>query len=119
VELNAKYRDLIQRAYETGTNLCLIQKTKEKWTSIESTDKNGRKVMKPNPTGVMEPTGFKEAGYIVQANLRHYWTRERGFGVEVLNCRQNMGVAGQEYDDLDFPTLAQLVFPETDEEEWG
>lgn len=118
VELNAQYRDLIQKAYDTGVNLQLIQKVKEKWGTVDKVDRNGKKTSSPYPTGEMEPTGFKEAGYIVQANLRHRWDKERGFILDVINCRQNMTVSGEEYDNIDFPTFAQLVFPETDEESW-
>lgn len=119
VKLNAMYRDLIQLAYDADVNLQLIQKVKEKWISVPKKDENGRTVgEKPSATGEMEPTGFKECGYLVQANLRHSWDKENGFVVHVVNCRQNMGIAGQEFAGLDFPTMAQLVFPESSEEQW-
>ncbi len=117
--LNAWYRDLIQRAYDTGVNLCLIQKVKERWTTYTAVDnRTGREVQKPIPSGVLEPVGFKEANYIVQANISHNWDKERGFVVNIVNCRQNMNIAGQEYVDLDFTTLARMVFPESAEEDW-
>lgn len=118
VALNSAYRDLIQQAYDQQVNLQLIQKVKEKWISVEGTDRNGRKVMKPHATGEMEPTGFKEAGYLVQANIRHSWDKENGFGIEVMNCRQNMSIAGETFYNIDFATLAQMVFPESDEAAW-
>jgi hypothetical protein len=118
VALNAKYRDLIQRAYDSHVNLQLIQKVKERWGTIKKVNRDGRSVDSPYPTGEMEPTGFKEAGYIVQANLSHSWNVERGFVVNVLNCRQNMGVAGQEYEALTWPELGQLVFPDSEESDW-
>ena len=118
VRLNSDYRDLIQQAYDASVNLQLIQKVKEKWISIEGTDRNGKKVLKPQATGLMEPTGFKEAGYIVQVNIEHGWDKERGFLVNVKNCRQNMSIAGEIYENIDFPMLAQLVFPESSEEQW-
>jgi hypothetical protein len=103
--LNGEYRGWIQDAYDAGVNLQLIQKVKEKWEN----DK---------PTGEMEPHGFKQAGNIVQVNLEHSWSQERGFVVKVVNCRQNMELAGEEYEGLDFPTLAQLVFPESSDGDW-
>lgn len=118
VTLNAQYRDLIQRAYDSNVNLQLIQKVKEKWGTIKKVNREGRTVDSPYPTGEMEPTGFKEAGYIVQANIRHSWDKERGFVLNVLNCRQNMAVAGEELVNFSFPDFAQLVFPGTDEEDW-
>lgn len=118
VQLNARYRDLIQRAYDTGVNLQLIQKVKEKWQSVDKVDRNGRKTSSPYPTGEYEPTGFKEAGYIVQANIQHAWDKERGFILKVLNCRQNMGIAGEEYENFSFGDIAQLVFPTSSETDW-
>jgi hypothetical protein len=119
VALNAKYRDLIQQAYAANVNLQLIQKVKEKWGTIQKVNREGRLVDSPYPTGEMEPTGFKEAGYIVQANIRHSWDKEQGFGIHVLNCRQNMGIAGESYYNITLPELGQLVFDDSDESDWS
>lgn len=110
VRLNGRYRDRIQRAYDSGVNLQLIQKVKERWTLNAKGS--------PVPSGNFEPTGFKEANYIVQVNLRHSWEKERGFVLDVINCRQNMGIAGESFENLSFPELAMLVFPESSEEDW-
>lgn len=122
-ELNAWYRDLIQQAYDSNVSLQLIQKVKEKWGTVKKQNKDGRIVDSPYPTGEFEPTGFKEAGYIVQANLKHSFVpatdgEPSKFVVKVINCRQNMAVAGEEFDNLDFPTFGQMVFPESDESDW-
>jgi hypothetical protein len=111
VKLNARYRDLIQLAYDTGVNLQLIQKVKERWTENAKGS--------PVPSGVFEPTGFKEIGYLVQANLRHAWTKEHGFTIDVMNCRQNMGIAGETYEGFGFPELARAIFPDTTEADWA
>jgi hypothetical protein len=103
--LNGEYRGLIMDAYNAGVNLQLIQKVKEAWED----DK---------PTGVMIPTGFKQAANVAQVNLSHTWDLELGFQTTITNCRQNMGIAGDVNTDLDFVTLAQLVFPDTTEEDW-
>src|ERR1700674_2432550 len=118
VKLNAEYRALIQRAYESNVNLHLIQKVKERWETVSETDRNGMSKNVGRPSGRFEPTGFKEANYIVQANIEHCWEKERGFGIKVHNCRQNMTLAGDEYWGLDWPTLGQLVFPESSEQDW-
>lgn len=110
VRLNSRYRDRIQRAFDSGVNLQLIQKVKERWTT------NGKG--SPVPSGNFEPTGFKEANYIVQVNIRHSWEKERGFVIDVINCRQNMELAGETFENLSFPELAQLVFPESEESDW-
>jgi hypothetical protein len=121
-KLNADYREWIHAFDDCDANLQLIQKVKEKWETVEQIDNNtGKKKSVGRPSGRMEPTGFKEAGYLVQANLRHFWDRERGFVVEVINCRQNMALAGKEFDHgaLDFPTFAQLVFEDSSEGDWS
>lgn len=110
--LNARYRMLIQAAYDKGCNLQLVQKVKERW----GTDKNGKNLA---PMGVFDPQGFKECNYIVQANLEHSWTKEDGFRVKIVNCRQNMTIAGEEFTNFDWPTLGQLVFPNSTSEDWA
>lgn len=119
VKLNSEYRDLIQRAYDGGVNLQLIQKVKEKWISVEAVvAATGRKKLKPQNTGEMEPTGFREAGYLVQVNIQHSWTKEEGFALQIINCRQNMAIAGETFYNTSFPELASLVFPESEMENW-
>lgn len=103
--LNGEYRGLVQDAYDAGVNLQLIQKVKEAWKD----DK---------PTGEMKPVGFTQAQNIVQINLRHTWSQEDGFLTEVINCRQNMALAGAVFPDLTFTELAMGVFPGTSEEDW-
>ena len=103
--LNGEYRGMIMDAYDAGVNLQLIQKVKEKWED----DK---------PTGEMKPVGFQQAANVVQVNLAHSWSPETGFQTTISNCRQNMSIAGDTNTDLDFVTLAQLVFPDTTEEDW-
>ncbi len=108
--LNAKYRQLLQDAYDSGVNLQLVQKIKERWTQNAKGS--------PVPSGVFEPMGFKEANYIVQANLEHSYDAETGkFSVRVVNCRQNMGVVGT-HESLTFPELGSMVFGEESEDSW-
>lgn len=103
--LNGEIRGLIQDAYDAGVNLQLIQKVKEAWENDQ-------------PTGKMVPNGFKGAASIAQVNLSHAWSLEDGFQTTITNCRQNMTVAGETVTDLDFTTLAMMVFPDTDESDW-
>lgn len=103
--LNGEIRGLIQDAYDAGVNLQLIQKVKESWKD----DK---------PTGEMKPVGFSGAQSIAQVNLRHTWDSENGFQTEIVNCRQNMSLAGTIVPELTYADLAQAVFPESDEGDW-
>lgn len=132
--LNADYIDMVQSGVDAHVNMQFIQKLKEKWGQTDEVfvDENGnrRTKKKPYATGEMIPTGFKELGYKVQANLQHTWDMTNGFGIRVENCRQNMSVAGLIYysgwplgaDDsipeLSFPFIATQIFPETEEEHW-
>jgi hypothetical protein len=103
--INGNYRYLLQCGYDAGVNLQLIQKVKETW-------KNDK------PSGEYAPMGFKEANYIVQANLEHSWSKADGFGIEVVNCRQNMALAGDQFFNMDFSTFAQMVYPDSAPEDW-
>jgi hypothetical protein len=103
--LNGELRGLIMDAYDAGVNLQLIQKVKEEWKD-------------ESPTGVMIPSGFRQAPNIVQVNLRHEWSIEDGFTTTILNCRQNMQIAGETVPNLTFAELGQMVFPDTDESDW-
>lgn len=116
--LNARYRKLIQAAYDAGCNLQLIQKVKERW----ATGPGGKGLA---PTGIFEPMGFKECNYVVQINLEHSWSKEDGFGIKVVNCRQNATLNGEEFSHvekeesrLDWSTLGQMVFPSSSSEDW-
>lgn len=110
VRVNGIYRDLVQQAYDTGVNLQLIQKVKERWKENAKGS--------PVPSGVFNPSGFKEAGYLVQANFEHTWDKERGFILKCINCRQNMELAQMEFENTNFTDIAMAVFPESSEEDW-
>lgn len=108
--LNGLYRGLIQDAFDAGVNLQLIQKVKVKWVAGESTSD-------------MEPMGFGQAGNIVQVSLEHSYDPDHdaddaGFRVKIVNCRQNTACWGLTLNNLTFPELGTLVYPETSEEDW-
>ena len=104
--LNGFYRGLLQDAYDAGVNLQLIQKVKESWKD----DK---------PTGKFEPTGFKEANYVVQLNLEHSWSKDDGFAIKVVNCRQNMELAGETFTGFTFADMGQAIFPDSQPDDWA
>jgi len=118
--VNAEFRDLLRKAYDSNKNLILIHKQKkeyvdEKWT------------------GNMERAGFGDVGYAVQANIISWRItaldetygkgREdgyKGFGITIRDCRQVSELAGTEIlEPLNtFSVLASQVFPSSDESEW-
>jgi len=106
--VNAEFRDLIRKAYDTDKNLILIHKMKEQYIN----DKG---------TGKMIRSGFNDTAYLVQVNIRTWYrAKERLFGLTVVNCRQNMSIAGMELTEPinDFAHLAAEVYPQTDAEDW-
>lgn len=116
--LYARYRQLIQDAVDAGVNLQLIQKVKEKWENVTKTDRNGMTKEVGRPSGKMEAYGMKEVPYLVQVNIEHTWDKQNQFGVHILNCRQNMEIAGESFYNTSFPEIAQLVFPDSSESDW-
>lgn len=114
--LNDEYKSLIYKAYGAGVSFGLIQKYKEKWVS--KFDPSKGKMVAHN-TGDMEPVGMKELGYLVQVNLRHSRSGST-FSVTLEDVRQNGGVIalGMEFENADFATIGQAIFPETNETDW-
>jgi len=126
--VNAEFRDLLRKGYDSNKNLILIHKQKksyvdEKWN------------------GEYERAGFSDIGYAVQANIiswrvtvldeKYGKKREdeyKGFGITIIDCRQIPELAGTELLDLteqglpamnNFPYLASQVFPNTDPDDWS
>ena len=118
--VNAEFRDLIRKAYDSDKNLILIHKQKKEYKNEQW-------------TGHMERAGFGDVGYAVQANVVSWRItaldevygkgREdgyKGFGITVRDCRQQAELAGLELlEPMNaFPFLATQVFPGTDTDIW-
>lgn len=125
--VNTEFRDLIRAVYKTDKNLVLLHKLKEEYI-------NDKK------TGRYERAGFKDVAYQVQINLR-VWRRQgeeeetgRGrknvltadiahtgnFGFTIIDCRMDASLAGMEIEEPmnTFSMLGQMVYPETEPEDW-
>lgn len=113
--INQLWRSLIREAYNTDKNLIITHKVKEVWTSTKGA---GGKQERSWDGETYQRAGFNEQGYLIQANIEHF-RRDGEFGIRVLNCRQNMSLAGYEFgeDECDFPTLASTVFG-NDKKDW-
>jgi len=120
-ELNMQYRGLIVQAEAAGMNLGLIRGLKDTWGVTGVSRQTGAPQM--GFTGVMKPRGQKEVTELVQVNLEHRWDDEdRAFKVKILEkCRLGNAVdlMGKEFADLDFLTLAMLLYPDSSPEDWG
>jgi hypothetical protein len=116
--VNAEYRDFIRLAYDqTTTSLNLIHKIKDEYAN-------------DNRTGNKIRAGFSDTGFLVQVNCSCWRAiSPKGqpaipfpdfFHMTVNDCRQNMEIAGMDLSgsDVNFPTLAVQVFPDTKERDW-
>lgn len=110
--LNAEFRRLIKRAYDSDKNLILIHKLKPKYVNDKRTDE-------------YEMSGFGDIPYIVQCSVRVWRHTEAAdgdmdFGLTVLKCRPNAELEGEELVEplSTFPFLASQVFPNTELEDW-
>ncbi len=122
-ELNLIIRGIVQDAENHSLNLGLIRDIADTWGKTGVT-RDGR--LTQGYTGVMRPTGNKNVTGLVQINLGHRWDdsdpETRGFKVKILEkCRLGSAkkLIGEEFGDMDFPTLAQTVCPDTDPDVWS
>lgn len=119
-ELNLQYQGLVAEAEEHGVNLGLLRGLKEEW-GITGRDKNGKP--KQGFTGKVVPRGQKQVVEWAQVNLNHRWDdASKEFKVKILGkCRLGNAVdlLGQEYGMLDFQTLAALLYPDSDADDWS
>lgn len=110
--VNAEFRDLYRKVYDTDKNLIILHKLKSKYVNDKRTDE-------------FEMSGFGDTPYIAQVNVR-VWRksededRSRPFGLTVLSCRQNAEIDGMELEGpmCNFQFLASMVYPDTDPGDW-
>lgn len=114
--LNQLFRSLIRRAYDTDKNLVITHKMKEKYT--RTTDSSGKSSDSWDGKSYKR-VGFGEDNYLIQVNIENTY-RNNQFGITILNCRQDMGLAGMELEgeDCSFAALGQMIYPETTAKDW-
>jgi len=122
-ELNLEYQSWFADAAEAGVNLGAIRGMKEDWGQNEKGS--------PVGLGTFSARGQLEVNEIVQVVLHHSWDDDtRAFKVRIggqpgddPKCRVGPAteLIGTEYDNLDFETLAMMLYPETadDMSVWG
>lgn len=118
--LNQKFRSMLRLAHGTDKNLIISHKMKKEYIT-KTVSENNKAVTKDVWEGNYEKVGFKEDGYIVQANLWHRYNTNKGqFETEITNARQDMTLAGyvMGQDECNFATLGTLLFNGTVEEDW-
>lgn len=72
-------------------------------------------------TGKKERSGFADMPFAVQCNILHGKTKEGEFTIKIKDCRKNHEIDGMELegDMCDFPTIAMLVYPDSEPSDWG
>lgn len=118
--LNQLYRSVIYKVFESGKNFVITHKMKQEYENKKTRDGQTWS----EPTGKYMRAGFKETGYLIQINLEHMYrfgkTGAVEFGIRIVDCRQNMTIAGLELwgDECNFPKLAEYVYPDSTPEDW-
>lgn len=115
--VNSEFREMIRLAYQSNTNLILLHKTADEWSSEGKTGKDKRK-------------GMSEVGFLAQASvrLRHIKAKRNKDGsviegtehryMDILDSRHRPEVAGSTQENFDFPMLASLLCPDINPEVW-
>ena len=116
--LNQRYRRLINMAKAGDINFGCLQGMKAEWAS-KVNPKSGKSGA--SATGAFIRAGFGELEGLVHVDLMHRYDKEdKSYIIEVGKSRGPGGfdVQGETLAGIDFPTLAQMVFPESSEEDW-
>jgi hypothetical protein len=123
--VNAEFRELIQHTKKRDDLVViLLHKNKKEYMS-----KTTAKGTMDSWTGKWERAGFGDTSFLADINAVNYYYRreledgtwDKGFGLRVLNSRQEMmDLEGMELEGPmnTFQMLATLAFPGTTEEEW-
>lgn len=123
-EANAKMRHLINLAKASDINLGVIEGMKDKWGAVVN-KRTGQ--VSQGPTGERVPAGFKEMEGLVHMQLIHRGLSPATWSVTVGKVRGPgaMELAEQTFpyelgggEVLSFATFAQLVFPQSELEDW-
>ena len=125
-ELNNEYAGWFHDAAAAGVNLGVLRGMKEKWGQ----NAKGQ----PTGLGISEPRGQKWVNEKVEIVLAHRWNHDdKTFSTMIAppsaademdegpKCRVGDNVKaliGEEFGDLDFMTLATMLYPDTTEADW-
>jgi hypothetical protein len=118
--LNQGYRQLINMPKALDINFGLIQAMKEPWMP-KVNKKSG--AIGAGPSGDLKRHGFKEIEGLVHINIFHSWKAGDDGPEFMMDIGKTRGPAtktiqGTHQENLSFVELAQLVFPDSTEEDW-
>lgn len=114
--LDQRYRHVINLAKDTDINFGLIQSMKTPWAPKVNKRTGAEGAA---PTKGRERRGMREIEELVHLNLEHVWNGE-AFQINIGKSRGPGGrdIQNQTIDYVEFPTFAQLVFPDSQETDW-
>jgi hypothetical protein len=119
-ELNLLYRGWVQDAENQRKNLGMLRDMSDTWGKIGVNERTGKPQM--GFTGNYRPDGQKHVTGLVQINMEHRWNVDaRKFEVEILpKCRLGSAekLIGKVEQNLSFPDLAMMLYPESDVSDW-
>lgn len=97
--VNTEIKELVQQAKEADGNTIFLHRVKPVYIGKDRTDK-------------YEINGFGEMGFEVQATFRTYRDEDEQFHVRIMECAQNMTIAGVELEgkQIDFNFILDMVF---------
>jgi len=116
--LNQRYRRLINMAKASDINFGCLQGMKAEWAS-KVNKKTG--AQGAAATGAMIRAGFGELEGLVHVDLFHRYDKaEKDYIIEVGKSRGPGGfeVQGETLSNVTFAELAQMVFPDSTDEDW-
>lgn len=112
-KLKSKLRRMIAMAKASDVNFGLIQGMKNEWIKGKGTG------AKMGQTGNRVAKGMEDVDALVHMNLFHERVG-KDMKVTIGKSRGPGGhaIQGETFENIDFATLGQLVFPDSDEDSW-
>jgi len=106
-KVNSQVNAMIHEALLHDKNVILISKVKAEYIDDRA-------------TGQYVRAGYKDTGFLVQVEIRHYKNDDDEFAIKIEKSRINNKLVGEHLSGelCSFPMLASLVFPDTSPEDW-
>lgn len=119
-KINSRYRKIINTGKASDLNILFIDGMRDRWGEVIK--RGGQKGK--GPTGDRIPAGFKELNGLVHMEVRFAGVGPQDWTIEIGKVRGPgaLAIAGQTFTFAevgDFTTFAQLVFPDSETEEWS
>lgn len=114
--LYIEYTSLVQEATAAGVNLGILQGLRQKWVSKFDA---GKGKMVGQNTGELIPDGMNKIPDLVDVTLDHRWDEVQKTFITKIGKFPNKDYRGDEFPDLDFPSMAMAAYPDSAAEDWA